>query len=137
MELKEKIINVIDKNSNALSPTDVRTASTLVYRERAKWVGKNKIMLIKTKKDWINLKNSIIEEEQRICYICGRFIPIKEHATVDHINPKSRRGKDERSNLHCCCKRCNDDKSNMTFIEYCQHTKEDKTGKYDYLNKKS
>ena len=135
MDLKKIKVDVVDKSNKPLSPTNLLVARTLVNRERAIWVGKNKIKLIKTKQDWIKLKNKVIEEEYRMCYICGEFIPITEHATVDHINPRSKYGKDERENLHCCCKRCNDDKSNMTLDEYYEHVKLEKMkhNKYDYL----
>jgi len=135
MDLKKIKVDVVDKSNKPLSPTNLLVARTLVNRERAIWVGKNKIKLIKTKQDWIKLKNKVIEEEYRMCYICGDFIPITEHATVDHINPRSKYGKDERENLHCCCKRCNDDKSNMTLDEYYEHVKREKMkhNKYDYL----
>lgn len=136
MDLKKISIDVVDKFNKPLSPTNALVARTLVNRDRAEWIGKNKIKLLKTKQDWIKLKNSVISEEYRMCYICGEFIPIDEHATVDHINPRSKFGKDERDNLHCCCKRCNDDKSNMTLFEYSEHVKEEKrrSNKYDYLN---
>lgn len=135
MDLKKIKVDVVDKSNKPLSPTNLLVARTLVNRERAIWIGKNKIKLIKTKQDWIKLKNKVIDEEYRMCYICGEFIPITEHATVDHINPRSKFGKDERENLHCCCKRCNDDKSNMTLAEYYEHVKREKMkhNKYDYL----
>jgi len=136
MNLKEITVTVVDKNNRTLSPTNALVARTLVNRDRAEWIGENKIRLIRTKQDWINLKNKVVKEEYRLCYICGEFISPDEHATVDHINPKSRSGKDERSNLHCCCKRCNDDKSNMTLHEYYIHVKQEKkiNNKYNYLN---
>jgi 5-methylcytosine-specific restriction endonuclease McrA len=135
MDLKKIKVDVVDKSNKPLSPTNLLVARTLVNRERAIWIGKNKIRLIKTKQDWIKLKNQVIDEEYRMCYICGEFIPATEHATVDHINPRSKFGKDERENLHCCCKRCNDDKSNMTLDEYYEHVKREKMkhNKYDYL----
>lgn len=135
MNLKEISVDVVDKIGRPLSPTNALVARTLVNRDRAEWIGKNKIRLIKSKQDWIALKNKVIQEENRICYICGDIIPETEHATVDHINPKSKYGKDERNNLHCCCKRCNDDKSNKNIFEYYMHVKENKkvNDKYDYL----
>ena len=135
MNLKKISVDVVDKFDRPLSPTNALVARTLVNRERAVWIGKNKIKLIKTKQDWIALKNKVIEEEGRRCYICGEIVPETEHATVDHVNPKSRYGKDERENLHCCCKRCNDDKSNMNIFEYYIHVKEENkvNNKYDYL----
>lgn len=136
MDLRKVKVDVVNKDNKPLSPTNALIARTLVDRERAEWIGKNKIKLLKTKQDWIKLKNRVIVEEHRMCYICGEFIPVTEHATVDHINPRSKFGKDERENLHCCCKRCNDDKSNRTLLEYYEHVENEKKkgNKYDYLD---
>lgn len=133
-ELKKIKIAVIDKKYRRLSPTNLLIAQTLIAREKAVWVIKNKkIMLLKTQKDWKDLKKKVIKEEKRICYICKETIPEEIPATVDHVNPKSKLGKDDRKNLRCCCKRCNDDKANMNYIDYVTHMKSNKE-KYNYIN---
>lgn len=40
------------------------------------------------------------------CYCCGRHVP-KQHATLEHIIPKSRGGTDEMSNLSISHRYCN------------------------------
>ena len=123
-ELKNIKIQVVNKKNKRLAPTNLLIARTLVAREKAIWVKKDKIiMLLKTKKEFKELKNKIIADENRICYICKIRIPDEEHATIDHVYPKSKYGKDNRENLHCCCKRCNDDKSNMDIEQYYIHVK--------------
>lgn len=133
-ELKNIKVEVVNKNNKRLAPTNIVVATTLIARDKAVWVEENKvIMLLKTKKDFKILKNKIIEEENRICYICNSVIPLDEHATIDHVNPKSKFGKDERENLHCCCKRCNDDKGSRDIEQYyfyvINHIED-----YNYLN---
>lgn len=133
-DLKKKNVLVVDKYDRVLSPTNILIANTLVARERAVWIEENKsLRLIKTKQDWKELKNRVVKEENRICYICNEFIPEDTPATVDHVNPKSKFGKDERSNLRCCCKRCNDDKANMNLDEYYEHVKSN-IDKYGYID---
>ena len=110
-ELKNIKVEVLNKRYKKLAPTNLLVARRLVSREKARWIKENEvIMLLKTKKDFKKLKAKIIEEEGRQCYICGKIIPENEYATIDHMYPKCRCGKDTRDNLHCCCKRCNDDK---------------------------
>lgn len=134
MDLKKIKVNVVNKENKKLSPTNMLVANTLVAREKAIWIdGGNTLMLLKTKEDFKELKKVIIKEENRICYICKTKIPEEEHATIDHVNPKSKFGKDDRENLHCCCKRCNDDKGDFTYDEYVNHIKQN-IEKYKYLN---
>lgn len=134
MNLKKIKINVVNKENKKLSPTNMLIANTLIAREKAVWVDEgHTLMLLKTKEEFKELKMLIIKEENRICYICKIKIPEEEHATIDHVNPKSKFGKDDRENLHCCCNRCNNDKGNLTYDEYISHVK-DNLEKYEYLN---
>lgn len=136
MNLKKIKVNVVNKEYKKLSPTNMLIANTLIAREKAIWIDEgNTLMLFKTKEDFKELKKVIIIEENRICYICKIKIPEEEYATIDHVNPKSKFGKDDRENLHCCCKRCNDDKGNFTYDEYINHIKNN-LEKYKYLNLK-
>lgn len=119
VDLKTVSIEVVDKYNKPLAPTNALVARTLVRREKAVWLVKyKKIKLIKTKEDWKIIKAKVVEEEKRICYICQEAIPESIPATVDHVNPKSRFGKDDRKNLRCCCKRCNDLKANRNIHEF-------------------
>lgn len=138
MNLKNIDVEVISKHGERLSNTNAQVATSLVARDRAEWViYLKKIKIIRNKQDWKTLKRLVIKDEDRLCYICGEFIPENEAATVDHIIPRSKYGKDERKNLHCCCKRCNDDKENMTLYEYYLHVKSSKEknkNSYKYLD---
>ena len=130
---KEATITVLNKNSNFLSLTNEKTAKILVKRKRAIKIDDNTIKLIFDRKDWIKLKTDVIKKEKRKCYICGKTIPKNECATVDHLVPRSKFGEDSKSNLHCCCQRCNEDKGNRTVEEYYNHVKSN-IGKYDYID---
>ena|SRR5215510_6241989 len=60
-----------------------------------------------------------------ICYYCHRTfvvgVPYKRHElspTKDHLIPKSRGGKTNRSNVKLACNGCNQKKGNMTEQEF-------------------
>lgn len=138
MNLKKIKVEVISKHGERLNDTNAQVATSLVARDRAEWIiYHKKIKIIRNKQDWKTLKRLVIKDENRLCYICGEFIPENEPATVDHVIPRSKYGKDERKNLHCCCKRCNDDKVDMTLYEYYLHVKKAKEidpNSYNYLD---
>lgn len=46
-----------------------------------------------------------------------RYCLSTENLTIDHKNPLSRGGLNERKNLQCLCKRCNGIKSNLSHGE--------------------
>lgn len=129
-----KNIKVFNDRGKKLAPTSYKVAKMLVAREKAIWIDEGKsLTLLYTKTDFKKMKKKIIEEEGRLCYICGREIPESENATIDHIIPKSKFGKDCRKNLRCCCKRCNDDKGDMRFILYYDQIISNRD-KYAYIN---
>lgn len=133
---KEATITVLNKNSNFLSLTNADMAEMLIKRKKAIRIDETTIKLIFTRKDWVRLKNSVIKKENRKCYICGKIIPENELATVDHLVPRSKYGRDNMKNLHCCCRRCNVDKGNRTVEEYYNHVKTN-IDKYNYINLKN
>ena len=52
------------------------------------------------------------------CFYCRAGFPNKESMTVDHYVPKSRGGKDERSNYRAACADCNQSKGALLPIEF-------------------
>lgn len=131
---KVKDIKVFNKRGKELAPTSRVIAKTLVAREKAVWIKEGEsLTLLSTKSDFKKLRKRVISEEKRKCYICGETILEDEPATIDHVDPKSRYGKDNRKNLRCCCKRCNDDKGNTGFLEYCNEIFKNKKV-YSYIN---
>lgn len=130
----EKNIEVFGRNGQRLAPTNSFTAETLVGRKNAVWIEKGKsLTVLRTKSDYKKRKKYIIAEEKRVCYICGRTISNDEIATIDHVDPKSRKGTDDRDNLRCCCKRCNEDKGKTSFLRYCDWIFSNKEI-YDYVD---
>ena len=64
----------------------------------------------------------VFEEENYICYICGKKTTFKrydknakttddDYANLEHIIPISRGGNHTRDNVHCSCRKCNMEKS--------------------------
>lgn len=61
------------------------------------------------------------------CVYCGVELALKTYgdrslrvACIDHMLPRSRGGSDLITNLTCCCRRCNTQKSDRTPEEYEQ-----------------
>ena len=57
-------------------------------------------------------KKNVQLRDNNICQYCSK--KIKKHATVDHVHPKSRGGKDTWLNLVTACQTCNQRKANRT-----------------------
>ena len=116
---KKRTVTVIGPNGSFKSRCTSEKANGLIASGRGVFVSKNKIKITETKQQRNAVKQRIISDAGRICYICGKKIPYESTATIDHVIPKSRDyAADRYSNMKCCCVRCNKDKGNMTINEY-------------------
>lgn len=61
-------------------------------------------------------RTSLYERDKGICQYCGVKLT-KSSATIDHINPKSKGGKNTWDNTVLSCKPCNDKKSDKLLEE--------------------
>lgn len=133
---KPKVIAVLDVNENFLSFCTRQRAKKIVHDHKGYFIAERTLKLKTSKTREARERREVIKESKRICYICNRKISEKETATVDHVIPKSR---DEfasnKFNLKCCCERCNNDKADMTLLEYVQHIRYNRKD-YDYISDK-
>ena len=133
---KPKTIAVIDVDGVFLSFCTRQRAKKIIQEHKGYFIAERTLKLKTSKTKEIRDRRDVIREDKRICYICNRKIPKKEIATVDHVIPRSR---DEfaanKFNLKCCCERCNNDKADMTLIEYVQHIRYNRED-YDYISDK-
>lgn len=137
---KEKTIKdtiVLRCNGKYLSQCTRDKASALIAKNKAIRVDEETIRLTYSLIERNELKAKTIKDAKRICYICGRKIPLNEMATIDHIIPKSR---DEyadmiESNMRCCCLKCNQDKANRTLMQYVNYISANRY-KYTYISNK-
>lgn len=60
----------------------------------------------------------LFRRDANICLYCGEHFPF-EQLTRDHIQPRSRGGKERWTNLVTACRRCNQRKGNQTPEEAC------------------
>lgn len=82
------------------------------------------------KRIWLNFRNRFLKLKQRqlkgvlVCYYCGRFplvsnfhapgVKDKFKATLDHVVPRSKGGKEFcEQNLVVCCHKCNQKKKDL------------------------
>ena len=59
-------------------------------------------------------RQSIKEKWKHKCAYCEST----EYLTIDHIVPQSKGGSDFITNVLCCCRRCNNSKSHINWIEW-------------------
>ena len=132
--MAQRIIAVFGPDNRYLSHCTEKRATNLIDSRRATRVNVSTIKLTYTKKGWVSVKHNIIEDSNRICYICNRRIPEEEIATIDHVIPSSRSTQANTfDNLQCCCERCNHDKDRMKLTEYVRHIKINR-GDYEYIS---
>lgn len=131
--MSKKTVAVLDPDNVYLSHCTWDRALRMLQSKKAVKLNATTIRLTQRAKERQDFKRRIIEDSNRICYICGRRIPYSETATIDHVVPKSRDGRaDVFSNMRCCCVRCNNDKANMTISEYVNKILDDRVA-YDYI----
>ena len=75
------------------------------------------------------------EESGKLCMYCGQPVNFKEFgegngAEIEHILPKSVFFDNSFSNLVCACRKCNQDKGNMTAFDYVKKMLPDKFDSY-------
>ncbi len=61
-------------------------------------------------------KQNVFIRDEFICQYCGSKLN-KKTATIDHINPKSKGGKNEWLNTVCSCRICNNWKGSLHLYE--------------------
>ena len=74
--------------------------------------------VIVTSVEWQQLRRRLYRRRKGKCQGCGKQIRYAD-ATLDHIRPKARGGKDHKSNVQILCKACNGlkaDKSQRRFV---------------------
>lgn len=113
----EKPIQVYGTDGKYLSNCTKKRAAKMVFRNKAKWIGFNKVELLVTKKEEKIIRSEVLKRDGPICYICNTFLH-KNEITHDHVTPRIRGGEDSVKNLAICCRECNEDKGNRTIEEY-------------------
>jgi len=62
-------------------------------------------------------RTRVLQRDKYICYLCNKLIPEVE-ASIDHVIPKARGGKNGFNNLRAAHKDCNFRKGDMSLSEY-------------------
>ena len=127
-------ITVYDKNkSRRLENTYLERAFYMVGRGSAVWDKENEsVVLTHTHHELKQMRQDVIEQAGRTCYICKSWIPYHEVPTIDHVQAKSDKGPCSMANMKCACIRCNQDKADMPLIQYVRHIRLNRD-QYNYI----
>lgn len=117
-----KIINSLEKKG-ALKIGDVNREGTLYTILLPKQIPlvKEKMAIKKKTKEidyFTDLKKrqELFERDNWTCYYCGEKVT-KDNATLDHLTPQCKGGKNTKENLKTSCLLCNSIKSGKTYEE--------------------
>lgn len=61
-------------------------------------------------------RENVYKRDNYTCVYCGSNV--RKFLTLDHVVPRSKGGQDSWENLVTACKRCNNEKSDLTLEEY-------------------
>jgi len=76
-------------------------------------------MRFKLSQHWYTKHRALVlERDGRVCHYCGKALPLKSSACLDHVVPRSKGGSDDPDNLVVACKRCNTQKGNSDLGVY-------------------
>jgi len=91
-------------------------------------------MGIKERKRQKKLKEYVIDRDGLLCCYCDKVL-LPETATLDHIVPDSKGGMFNATNLTIACAKCNSERGNQSFFNYCLNFNwdQDKINKYKML----
>lgn len=125
---------LLDKNFMALSFVSIKKAVRLLVKGKAEPVTDKIVLGIKMGQSVFNLpsiirllepvpwkahnkkisfsRKTILLRDNYVCQYCG--CKVGKNASIDHIVPKSRGGKNNYTNCVACCKACNNKKANKT-----------------------
>jgi len=80
---------------------------------------------------WLSFRNKYLKKQSRngplTCYYCGltplyknsRITPELRRATIDHVHPRSKGGREyDEANLVVCCSKCNQKKGDKLLKDY-------------------
>lgn len=80
------------------------------------------------------IKEYVINRDGQLCCYCDKPLTI-ESVTMEHIVPDSKRGTFNTTNLTVSCSKCNNQRGNKPFFDYCIkfNWSEEKINKYKRL----
>jgi len=66
-------------------------------------------------------RRAIKEHFKCTCVYCGETYDFNQ-LTLDHVKPRSKGGQDLTNNVVCACKRCNQDKGSLNWLDWMRST---------------
>lgn len=115
-------IKILNKSGHVYHQVTPELAASFVKQHRCSWVDQNTLQLDIDYQDEKRMRNEVLEESGYTCYICDKQMH-KDHPdiTVDHVIPKRHGGSLLKTNMICCCKKCNEEKGCRAPYTYTIH----------------
>ncbi len=113
VSFKRALILVLNKKATVLA----QSGEQLVHSASAEYELPSVILLqryvrVPSTRNIPVSRRGVLRRDGHHCAYCG-----KSANTIDHVQPKSRGGKDTWENLVACCLKCNNAKSDKTLAE--------------------
>jgi len=99
-----KCINARSKAHAQANPDMVRARSARYQAKKNRWAPTEE------------LKAQLVKEQAGLCVCCGE--KLAGDLDVDHLTPVAQGGTNDESNLVIVHRKCNQEKSSKTFVEY-------------------
>lgn len=114
LSISDKQIKCYDKNGDPLDEMPIELLKRYIQEGSCKVIKElPNVVVFLYSTQFKGLKEFILKRDNYTCYYCGEY-----GDTVDHLVPKSRGGLNTPKNLVCSCKKCNEEKGDMTKEEY-------------------
>ncbi|MEN9989332.1 MAG: hypothetical protein RL508_311 [Actinomycetota bacterium] len=112
VSFKRALTLVLNNKATVLQPAEVEVHSTSAVFDLPSVILLSRYVRIPTSRGVPVTRKGVLRRDNHRCAYCNR-----NANTIDHVQPKSRGGRDTWENLVACCLKCNNTKSDKTLAE--------------------
>jgi 5-methylcytosine-specific restriction endonuclease McrA len=112
VSFKRALTLVLNNKATVLEPSEQTVHSAFEEHDLPSVILLSRYVRIPTSRMVPVSRRGVLRRDNHHCAYCGRSAN-----TIDHVQPKSRGGKDTWENLVACCLKCNSSKGDKTLHE--------------------
>ena len=112
VSFKRALTLVLNNKATVLEPSESEVHSTTKVFDLPSVILLSRYVRIPTNRGIPVTRKGVLKRDDHRCAYCSRSAN-----TIDHVQPKSRGGRDTWENLVACCLKCNNTKSDRTLSE--------------------